>query len=59
MSDPIVLQFDSGKQVPCGQPVGDGVATGNGLTFVGLWAAAVFIFFSHDVKVIIELCTLF
>ena len=35
------------------------VATGDGLTPAGLWAAAVFIFFSHCVKVIIELYTLF
>jgi len=28
-------------------------------TLVGLWACAVFIFFSHGVEVIIELCTLF
>jgi len=39
--------------------VGERVATGDGLALAGLWAAAVFIFFSHGVKVIIELYTLF
>jgi hypothetical protein len=34
--------------------VGERVATGDGLALVGLWAAALIIFFSHDVKVIIE-----
>ena len=35
--------------------MGERVATGDGLAPAGLWAAAVFIFFSHGVKVIIEL----
>jgi len=37
----------------------DRVATGGGLTFASFWATAAFIFFSHGVKVIIELYTLF
>lgn len=44
MSDQTALQFDSVQ-----------LAFEDGLTPADLWAAAVFIFFSHGVKVIIEL----
>ena len=39
--------------------MGERVATGGGFAFADLWADAVFIFFSYDIKIIIDLYTPF